>query len=231
MDSTIPSYQGMGLTRDFFARDTLTVARELLGCSLVRIRGGARLSGRIVEVEAYVGEEDKASHASSGRTVRNAPMYGPAGHAYVYLIYGVHHCFNVVTEREAFPAAVLVRALEPLEGLEEMRQRRGGRPDEQLTSGPGRLCEALAIDRSFDGADLCAPDVRLFLESAEPLCSSAVAIGPRVNVRGDTAARRAPWRLYLVGNRFLSRPGQQLDRRLAGTSELVNLAADVDPVV
>ncbi|MGD2146983.1 MAG: DNA-3-methyladenine glycosylase, partial [Anaerolineae bacterium] len=143
---------GMGLTRDFFARDTLAVARELLECRLVRVLDGTRLSGRIVEVEAYVGEEDRASHASPGRTTRNAPMYGPAGHAYVYLIYGVHHCFNVVTDREAFPAAVLVRALEPLEGLEEMRERRGGRPDEQLTSGPGRLCEALAIDRRFDGA-------------------------------------------------------------------------------
>jgi DNA-3-methyladenine glycosylase len=117
------------LGQDFFARDTLVVARELLGRRLVRVFKEQRLSGRIVEVEAYIGEKDQASHASCGPTERNAPMYGPPGHAYVYLIYGMHHCFNVVTEREGYPAAVLVRALEPLEGIEEMRERRGGRSD------------------------------------------------------------------------------------------------------
>jgi len=193
------------LERDFFARDTLEVARDLLGRVLVRTLDGERLSGRIVEVEAYVGEEDQASHARCGRTERNAAMYGPPGHAYVYLIYGVHHCLNLVTGPEGFPAAVLVRALEPLEGLERMRALRSGRPDLQLTSGPGRLCQALAIDRRFDGADLCAPDAVLFLEEGRPAEDGAVAAGPRVGVRGDTTARTAPWRFYLQGNRYVSR--------------------------
>ncbi|MGD8966157.1 MAG: DNA-3-methyladenine glycosylase [Anaerolineae bacterium] len=193
------------LSRDFFARDTLVVARALLGQRLVRVLGGKRLSGRIVEVEAYIGEEDEASHARPGRTRRNAPMYGPPGHAYVYLIYGMYHCFNVVTEREGFPAAILVRGLEPLEGLEVMRGRRGGRPDDQLTSGPGRLCEALFIDRQFDGVDLCAPTAPLFLEEGETVSDDGVATGPRINVRGNESALNAPWRFCVQGNRHVSR--------------------------
>jgi DNA-3-methyladenine glycosylase len=132
-------------------------------------------------------------------------MYGPPGCVYVYLIYGMYHCFNVVAEHVGFPAAILIRALEPLEGLEVMRERRGGRPDEQLTSGPGRLCQALCIDRQFDGVDLCAPHARLFLESGEPVPDEDVAIGPRINVRGDETAVSAPWRFYVAGNRYVSR--------------------------
>ncbi|HHS96728.1 MAG TPA: DNA-3-methyladenine glycosylase, partial [Chloroflexi bacterium] len=153
------------LRREFFDRDTLEVARDLLGRVLVRVLDGERLSGRIVEVEAYIGEDDRASHARFGPTERNAAMYGPPGHAYVYLIYGVHHCLNLVTGPEGFPAAVLIRALEPLEGVEQMRGLRGGRPD--LTNGPGRLCQALGIDLRFDGADLCAPDALLFVEEGQ----------------------------------------------------------------
>ena len=185
------------LSRDFFARDTLVVARELLGQRLVRVLDGQRLAGRIVEVEAYVGEEDQASHARSGATRRNAPMYGPAGHAYVYFIYGMHYCLNVVTEREGYPAAVLIRALEPLEGSEAMRVRRGSVPDVQLTSGPARLCQALGIDRQFDGADLCASDALLFMEKDTALLDDAVATGPRIGVRGDEIALAAPWRWYV----------------------------------
>jgi DNA-3-methyladenine glycosylase len=117
----------------------------------------------------------------------------------------MYTCFNVVTGQEGFPAAVLVRALEPVEGLETMRERRGGRPDDQLTSGPGRLCEALAIDLRFDGADLCSPDARLFLEVGEPVPDERVATGPRVNVRGDDIAVNVPWRFYVEGSRYLSR--------------------------
>jgi DNA-3-methyladenine glycosylase len=193
------------LSRDFFARDTLTVARELLGQRLVHILDGQRLSGRIVEVEAYVGEADQACHARCGRTERNAPMYGPPGHAYVYLVYGMHHCLNVVTGREGYPAAVLVRALEPLEGIEGMRARRGDRPDAQLTSGPARLCQALDIDRRFDGADLCAPDAPVFLEEGIPIPGDAVATGPRIGVRGDQVAITNPWRFYVRENRYVSR--------------------------
>jgi DNA-3-methyladenine glycosylase len=193
------------LSRDFFARDTLIVARDLLGRRLVRVLDGARLAGRIVEVEAYVGEGDQASHARFGRTRRNAPMYGPPGHAYVYFVYGMHHCLNVVTGREGYPAAVLIRALEPLEGIEGMRARRGGRPDTQLTSGPARLCQALDVDRQFDGADLCAPDALLFLEQGAAIPDDAVATGPRVGVRGDGVALTVPWRLYVRDSRYVSR--------------------------
>ena len=193
------------MSRDFFARDTLAVARELLGQRLVRVLDGARLSGRVVEVEAYVGEDDQASHASCGPTRRNAPMYGPPGHAYVYLIYGMHNCLNVVSDREGYPAAILIRALEPLEGIDEMRARRGGRPDLPLTSGPARLCQALGVDRRFDGSDLCAPDALLFLEEDAVVPDGSVATGPRVGVRGDQAALTSPWRFYVRDNPHVSR--------------------------
>lgn len=193
------------LGRDFFARDTLTVARELLGQRLVRLLDGERLSGRIIEVEAYVGEEDQACHARCGRTERNASMYGPPGCAYVYFIYGVHYCLNVVTGQQGFPAAVLVRALEPLAGIEAMRARRDGRADVELTSGPARLCQALAIDRQFDGADLCVPDVALFIERNAGVPDGAVVARPRIGVRGDEAALAAPWRFYIRDSRYVSR--------------------------
>jgi DNA-3-methyladenine glycosylase len=201
------------LSRAFFARDTLIVARELLGHRLVCVLDGARLSGRIVEVEAYVGEGDQASHARFGRTRRNASMYGPPGHAYVYFIYGIHHCLNVVTERDGYPAAALIRALEPLEGLEEMRVRRWpgsaegprNRSDMQLTSGPARLCQALGIDRRFDGADLCAPAALLFLEEDASIPDGAVVTGPRIGVRGDEVAVTIPWRFYVRDSQHVSR--------------------------
>ena len=193
------------LGRDFFARDTLTVARELLGQRLVRLLDGERLSGCIVEVEAYVGEDDQACHARSGRTERNASMYGPPGCAYVYFVYGMHYCLNVVTEREGFPAAVLVRALEPLTGIEAMRAHRCGRVDVELTSGPARLCQALSIDRQFDGADLCVPDVDLFIERGVGVPDGAVVAGPRIGIRGDEAALAAPWRFYVRDSRYVSR--------------------------
>jgi len=193
------------LSHAFFARDTLTVAREMLGKRLVRVLDGERLSGRIVEVEAYVGEGDTACHASRGRTKRNAPMFGPPGHAYVYFIYGMHHCLNVVTGREGYPAAVLIRAVEPLEGLEMMRTRRSGVPDVRLTSGPARLCQALGIDRRFDGADLCRPDALLFLEEDAAVPDELIVTGPRVGVRGDERALAAPWRFYVRDSRYVSR--------------------------
>jgi DNA-3-methyladenine glycosylase len=155
---------------------------------------GQRLSGRIVEVEAYVGEEDAACHASVGRTPRTEVMYGPPGHAYVYFIYGMHHCLNVVTHREGFPAAVLIRGIEPEEGLKLMRANRPGRSDAELTNGPAKLCQAFRIDRQLNRVDLCTSG-ELFLEGAAPVAEVNVVATPRVGVRGDEAALNAPWRL------------------------------------
>ena len=197
------------LTRDFFGRETLTLARELLGQRLVRVIEGQRLSGRIVEVEAYIGEEDAACHASAGRTERTEVMYGPPGHAYVYFIYGMYHCLNVVAEQEGFPAAVLIRAIEPEEGLEVMRTNRPGRPDMELTDGPGKLCQALGIDLRLNGVDLCTSD-ELFLERAEPVPKARIVATPRVGVRGDEAAVNAPWRFCVSGSEIS--PENGIDR-------------------
>jgi DNA-3-methyladenine glycosylase len=189
------------LTREFFDRDTLTVARDLLGQRLVRVIEGRRLSGRIAEVEAYVGEDDAACHASAGRTPRTEVMYGPPGYAYVYFIYGMHHCLNVVTDREEFPAAVLIRAIEPEEGLREMRANRPDRSDVELANGPGKLCQALQIDRRLNRVDLCAND-ELFLERVLSAREMDIVTRPRVGVRGDEAALAARWRFCAVERTF-----------------------------
>jgi DNA-3-methyladenine glycosylase len=192
------------LDRSFYYQPTLQMARGLLGKQLVRVINGQRLSGLIVEAEAYIGEADKACHASRGRTPRTEVMYGPPGHAYVYFIYGMHHCFNVVTEEEGFPAAVLIRALEPLEGLEWMRRHRPGRPDGQLTNGPGKLCAALAIDRTLNGVDLCSSQV-FFIEGGRIVADEEIATSSRIGIRSDEVARSRPWRFYIQGNRCVSR--------------------------
>jgi DNA-3-methyladenine glycosylase len=193
------------LARQFYARETLTVARALLGQRLVRCwDGGGRLSGRIVEVEAYVGESDEASHASGGRTARNDLMYGPPGYAYVYFVYGMHHCVNAVTERQGYPAAVLIRALEPVEGIEQMEVNREGRQGRELTNGPAKLCYALGIDLALNGTDLVSGQT-LWIERDQPAASVQIDAGPRVGVRGDARALSAPWRLWMRGNPYVSR--------------------------
>lgn len=191
------------LDQSFFLRSPILVAPDLLGMLLVREIGGVRLAGRIVEVEAYMGEEDAASHAYRGRTARNQAMFGPAGHAYVYLIYGVHHCLNVVCGAEGVARAVLIRALEPVQGFEVMQALRGKTDARDWCSGPGKLCQALHIDRALDGHDLLAGSA-LWLEPGavpgERICAS-----PRVGVRGDEAAVNAPWRFYIRDSRDVSR--------------------------
>jgi DNA-3-methyladenine glycosylase len=194
---------------DFFARDTLSVARALLGARLVRALDGRRLSGTIVECEAYIGREDTACHASRGRTRRNQVMFGPPGRAYVYFTYGMHWMLNVVTEQEDFPAAVLVRALQPVEGVEAMwalrRARANPRHERALTSGPARLTQALAIDGSFNGADLSAGPF-LWLEPGQGLPAACVECGPRIGIRyAAEKDRQAPWRFWLSGNLYVSR--------------------------
>lgn len=196
------------LSRSFYARSPLLVAPDLLGCLLVRDRAGERVSGRIVEVEAYFGFEDAASHAHRGPTDRNRVMFGPAGHAYVYFIYGMHFCLNAVTGRNGEASAVLIRALEPITGIETMRRLRRQSSMRALCDGPGKLCQALAIDRVLNGHDLTLGQ-ELWLESGSPP-SEDICAGPRVGVRGDESALSIPWRFRLAGNAYVSRaPGRE----------------------
>jgi DNA-3-methyladenine glycosylase len=188
------------LPRKFYRQDTLHVARHILGQRLVHLEaGGERLVGIISEAEAYVGSEDLACHARVGRTQRNATMWGEAGHAYVYFTYGMHWMLNLVTERAGYPAAVLLRAVIPAEGVERMRKRRVGRPDAQLTDGPAKLCQAFGVDRQFDGHDLCGPAAVLFIERGVMITDQSVTSGPRVGL--NTVAepwKSMPWRFCIT---------------------------------
>lgn len=196
------------LGREFYTReDALLVARELLGKRLVVLDPeGRRVSGRIVETEAYAGPEDKASHACGNRrTARTEPMFAAGGIVYVYFIYGMHHQFNVVTGRENFPSAILVRALEPEEGIELMRVMRPVARERDLTSGPGKLCRALGIDLGFNVEDLVAGR-RVWIEDAGALVAPGeIARGPRVGVGYAEEYARKPWRFWLKDNPFVSR--------------------------
>ena len=185
------------LPRTFFSRPTLTVARELLGQRLVRLeQNGQRLSGRVVETEAYIGQDDLGCHARHGRTPRNESMWGPAGHAYVYFTYGMHWMLNIVTEEAGFPAAVLIRGIAPEEGRGRMRGRRRTASDVRLTDGPAKLCQALGIDRSFDGHDLCRRGAHLFFEAFPMMDDPSVTRGPRVGLSNVPEPWHSiPWRL------------------------------------
>jgi DNA-3-methyladenine glycosylase len=205
------------LPRAFFERPADVVAPDLLGLLLVRREGRGLSGGLIVEAEAYGGPDDLASHARAGRTARTEPMFGPAGHAYVYLIYGMHHCLNVVTEGDRQAGAVLIRALAPTLGLETIRARRGRphEPDARLAAGPARLCQALAIDRRLDSADLCRGDeLWLSQSSGGPDRELRIISGPRIGVAyaGSGWADR-PWRFGLDGHPSLSRPFPRTDQR------------------
>jgi DNA-3-methyladenine glycosylase len=183
------------LKRQFFNRPTLHVARELLGTRLVRLEGGERTAGIIVETEAYIGEEDLGCHASAGYTPRTQVMYGTPGHTYVYFTYGMHWMLNFVTEAEGFPAAVLIRGIEPTEGIERIAARRTGRPKEQWTNGPGKICQALSINRALNGADLCAPEAELFVENGVNILASSVTNSPRVGLNSVPEPWKSlPWR-------------------------------------
>lgn len=191
------------LTRDFYDRDTLTVARELLGCILVREYEGQRLMGRITEAEAYIGRCDKACHAYQyKRTPRTETLFAQPGTAYLYLIYGMYTCLNFVTEEENEPAAVLIRALEPLEGFDAMAELRYGKPLEEwnayqhknFLNGPGKLCKAMALDRSLNGHDLLTPPLYV-LPRQGPV--GEIHCGPRIGIDYAQEARDFPWRFWL----------------------------------
>ncbi len=189
------------LRRSFFDRPTLEVARALLGQRLVRLRGEERLAGLIVEAEAYIGQEDMACHAHSGLTPRNAALFGPPGHAYVYFTYGMHWLLNFVTEAEGRPAAVLVRALVPVSGVATMHRLRRGQPDRILTDGPAKLTQALDIDGAFNGYDVCAAEARLFVEAAPAAPESVVTYRPRVGVNyAPEPWKSKPWNFKVIGD-------------------------------
>jgi DNA-3-methyladenine glycosylase len=184
------------LTRKFYYRPTLTVARELIGARLVRILDGMKLVGLITETEAYISEKDLACHAKAGFTPRTAVMYGEPGHAYVYFTYGNHWMLNVVTERQGFPAAVLIRAIQPIEGAEVMSARRSGRD----TFGPGKLCQALGITKSENGVDLTETTDGLWIEAGLKVPYSLVTKGPRVGLNNTPEPWLSkPWRFLVKG--------------------------------
>jgi DNA-3-methyladenine glycosylase len=191
------------LPRTFYARETVDVARDLIGKSIVRTLENVRLIGRIVEAEAYRGEDDPASHASGGKTERNEPMYGPPGYTYVYFIYGMHWMLNLSAHVEGHPGAVLIRALEPVKGVDKMRDHRGGRSKAQLTNGPAKLAQALAVDGALNNHDLCAPTEIAVIEGAlRP--RETIAAGPRIRVPGDAEAKARPWRFWIEGHPYVS---------------------------
>jgi len=180
------------LPRQFYDRDTTLVARELLGKLLVHQAGGVIRVGKIVETEAYLGEHDLAAHSSKGRTRRTEIMFGPPGYAYVYFIYGMYYCVNVVTERAGHASAVLLRAVEPVKNLE-------GR-----TSGPGLLCRAMKIDKALNGHDLLSDD--FFIAAPETVEEIPIVKGPRIGVAYAKHWARRHLRFYLKGNPHVSRP-------------------------
>jgi DNA-3-methyladenine glycosylase len=190
------------LPRTFYLRPTRAVAKDLLGTYLIRTTRGAPLVGKIVEVEAYLGKDDPASHAFRGRTKRNEVMFRDGGHLYVYFTYGMHFCANVVTGHAGVGHAVLIRAVEPVRGRAGMRRRRKGQwKPEELTNGPAKFCQAFGIGRKENGADLLGTTIRL--ARGEPVRRSQIVSTPRIGIR---LAREKKWRYYIRGNAFVSRP-------------------------
>lgn len=196
------------LEPEFFApeRDTREIARDLLGRILVH----EETAGRIVETEAYLGVTDRACHAWGGkRTPRLEPLYGPPGHAYIYLIYGMYHCLNVVTKPAGQPECVLIRALEPIAGLEIMADRSGQAKAERFCAGPGRLCRALGLDRSLSGVSLLSGP--FFLSEGSPVPGSEILSSPRVGVDYAGEDKDRPWRFFVKGSPFVSKaPGKRI---------------------
>lgn len=175
------------------------MAKDLLGKYLVVQNGRKISSGKIVETEAYIGSDDPACHASKGMTPRNEVMFGPPGHAYIYFTYGMYHCLNLVTEKDGFPAAVLIRAIEPVQGTELMMKRRGTKNLKNLTSGPGKLCQALGLDRSLNGADLCSG--KIWVEDRKEK-GQKIKSASRI---GITEGKNKKWRFYICNSEFVSK--------------------------
>ena len=189
----------------FFRQDTVELARKLLGCLLIHHTPDGAAGGMIVEAEAYVGAIDKACHAYRNRSGRTEIMYHDGGYAYVYLIYGMHHCFNAVTGPEGEGNAVLIRALEPVIGLDLMQQRRNTKNVRHLCSGPGKVCQALGITKNEYGLDLCAADSPLRLIRYRYIPDAQIVATPRINVAYAEEAAAWPWRFYVKDNLYVSK--------------------------
>ena len=191
------------LPRSFYSRSTLDVASALLGKVLVRRMGRRNLAGKIVETEAYVGPHDLACHASKGHTPRTAVMFGPPGYTYVYMIYGFYFCLNVVTEPKGFPAAVLIRAVEPLENVDLMRQLRNNpKRETNVASGPGKLCMAMSIGKQLNGENLLGATIWIEDRNLDP---GPIRTSPRVGVDYAGEYKDKPWRFYVEGSPHVSR--------------------------
>ncbi len=189
--------KGRILRRNFYERPTIDVARDLLGKVLVH----GQTAGIIVETEAYLGGDDLAAHSAAGITNRTRVIFGPGGHAYVYLSYGMHNCMNIVAQPDGIPGCVLIRALEPVAGIDEMRRRRPGATKERdLTSGPGKLTQALGITRAHTGTDMTHGDLAVIAPPKQ--CAFEIAVTPRI---GITKCADLPLRFFIAGNPFVSR--------------------------
>ena len=187
------------IQREFYQRDALNVARDLLGCRLVRTVNGQRLAGLIMETEAYQGEDDLGSHASAGKTPRTSVMYGPPGHAYVYFTYGIHWLLNAVTGHEGTPAAVLIRGIQPVEGQGFMAKNRPYNANKKgWTDGPAKLTQALAIDGGFNTVDLCSTENNLWIETGETIPEEVVQRTARIGLNSVPEPWRSiPWRFVV----------------------------------
>lgn len=185
------------LPERYYDRDVVAVARDLLGARLVRMLNGQRISGIITETEAYDGRKDLACHAKSGKTNRNAIMFGVAGHAYVYFTYGMHWCLNVVTGELNYPAAVLIRAIEPMEGLTVIAENRQQVPRKNWTNGPAKLTHALQVKREQNGVNMTAQNENLWIESGWTVAEELVNSGPRIGINSTPEPWRSmPWRFW-----------------------------------
>lgn len=193
--------------RDFYTQDARDIARTLIGARLVRVLNRERLSGTIVETEAYTGLDDLASHGRAGKTARNMPMWETPGHAYLYLVYGMYWLLNIACEPAGQPAAVLIRAIEPVEGLATMQLHRGARPERFLTNGPGRLTIALSINGDMNRTDMTITDGGLWIEQAHTVADTQIETGPRIGLGKNVPEPwlSKPWRWWLKGNPFVSK--------------------------
>ena len=191
---------GDPLPGSFYSQSTLPLAKALLGKYLCRRWRDSLLVGKIVETEAYIGEDDPACHAARGKTNRNAVMYGPPGFVYIYFIYGMYHCLNVVTGEEGFPAAILIRALEPISGAARMMAFRKTKNVRSLTNGPGKLCQAFHLERKQNGLDLCGKE--LFIANGEKIQRNQIESSNRVGIKVGVDH---PWRFFLRDNSFVSK--------------------------